>query len=116
LAAFLLALRRHFKDRDFTTAEVVQKLETDPDLEQHLPEDLAQARAKPPGLAKRLGRAFARLQERHFGESEVRVVNSGKIGNAHKWRIVTNFQSGDHPPLRPIANYPPQEPFEFQAA
>jgi hypothetical protein len=116
LEAFLLALGRHFKDRDFTTAEVVQKLETTPDLEQHLPEDLAQARAKQTSLAKRLGRAFARIQERRYGETEVRVVDSGKAGHARKWRIVANLQSGGLVPSRPIATDPHQEPFEFQAA
>jgi hypothetical protein len=74
--SFLLALAAHFKGRDFTTATLVEALESLSDLAAYLPEDLAESwnnRSVGASLSKRLGKSFSKVQERRFGESEGRL-------------------------------------------
>jgi hypothetical protein len=93
---FLLAVDACFSGRDFTTARLVKELGEDPDLEACLPEELAEAwtkRKSGVSPARRMGKAFSRLQDRRYGKSEVRVVQRGQAGNAQKWRIVKSSET-----------------------
>ena len=90
---FLLALQEHFGNDVFTTKEVAYCVtEHKQPIADALPDWLELEPKKQDSFVRKLGRAFARLEEKCYGENDLTIVRTGqKHQNKTHWRVVTNL-------------------------
>jgi hypothetical protein len=86
--AFLLALLDSFENRGFTIKELVELLPTKSELNQSLPDELADEDRKG-SLQRRLGRAFSERVGRRYGVRGLHLLKAGTNRNkVVLWRVL----------------------------
>lgn len=68
-AAFIVALYKAAKDKSFTSKELVNLIERNPDLENSLPSEMMESKNKP-GFTKKIGSAFMKKKNRRYEAGE----------------------------------------------
>lgn len=87
-AAFLLALADAFEVKDFTIKELVELLPKNSELNQSLPDELADEDRKG-SLQRRLGRAFSERVGRRYGMRGLHLMKAGTNRNkVVLWRVL----------------------------
>jgi hypothetical protein len=95
-AEFLEAVWAEYAGQAFTTADLVDVLEGNPNLLAALPDDLSadwNKRNNGVSIVRRLGKAFSARENRRHGEMESRIERAGEARNVQKWRVVRNVRA-----------------------
>jgi len=86
--AFLLAILDTFESRGFTIKELVEMLPTNSELNQALPDEMADEDRKG-SLQRRLGRAFSERVGRRYGMSGLHLLKAGTTrAKVVLWRVL----------------------------
>jgi hypothetical protein len=85
---FLLAWWETFAEEPVTVAQLAKRVETDDDLREGLPPDLAEALDKSKGsFSRKLGNALSKRSGTRYGEDSLRVVKAGELRRAVRWKL-----------------------------
>jgi hypothetical protein len=85
---FLHAWWETFAEEPVTVAQLTKRVETDDDLREALPPDLAEALDKSKGsFSRRLGNALSKRSGTRYGEDALRVVKAGELRRAVRWKL-----------------------------
>ena len=74
----------------FTVAELVARMETEPELKSALPDELVMVGPAAATLNNRIGKAFQKRAGRRYGPEGRRIERAGETHGAAQWKVVTD--------------------------